>query len=145
MKPLRLSVVALAVVLSQGALAHSGEHGNSQTGPHGGQLRTGGEHHYELVVAPAELTVYVTDHAGTKLGTQGAKGHATVLSGKTKTSVALQPAGDNVLKGTGKFDPSPDMKVVVSVTLPGQPTQHARFTPMETAAVGASDEHKERP
>jgi len=88
-------------------------------------------HHLELVVKPNEVTVYLTDHAGKSQPTQGASGTATVLSGKTKTSVPLAPAADNVLKGSGKFELAPDMKVVISVTLPGQTPLQARFTPLQ--------------
>ena len=56
-----------------------------------------------------------------------------MLSGKAKASVKLQPAGDNVLKGTGKFGLAPDMKVVVSISMPGQSAQQARFTPLQKA------------
>ena len=103
--------------------------------PHDGQLKMAGPYHLELVIKPGELQVYVTDHVGTKQATQGSKGSATVLSGKKKTVVKLTPAGDNLLKGGGGFAATPDMKVVVSVTLARQAPQQARFTP------GEADEH----
>jgi len=90
-----------------------------------------GMQHYELVVKPNEVAVYLTDHAGTKQPSKGASGTATILSGKTKATVKLIPAGDNIMKGTGKFGLAPDMKVVVSITLPGQAAEQARFTPLQ--------------
>ena len=131
MKYLKSSLLAASLIFSQGAFAHSDEYLDTQAAPHGGQLRMAGMQHQELVVKPNEVTVYLTDHAGTKLDSKGATGTAVVLSGKAKASVKLQPAGDNVLKGTGKFDLAPDMKVVVSIALPGQAAEQARFTPLQ--------------
>jgi len=133
MKYLKSSLLAASLIFSQGAFAHTDEYLDIQAAPHGGQLRMAGMQHYELVVKANEVTVYLTDHAGAKLDSKGATGTATVLSGKTKASVNLLPAEDNVLKGTGKFDLAPDMKVVVSIALPGQAAQQARFTPLKKA------------
>lgn len=133
MKYLKLSLLAASLIFSQGTFAHSDEYLDTQTAPHGGQLRMAGLQHYELVVKPNEVTVYLTDHAGTKLVSKGVTGTAVVLSGKTKASVKLQPSGDNVLKGAGKFGLAPDMKVVVSISMPGQAAQQARFTPLQKA------------
>jgi hypothetical protein len=133
MKYLKLSLLAASLIFSQGALAHTDEYLDTQAAPHGGQLRMAGMYHYELVVKANEVMVYLTDHAGAKLAAKGASGTATVLSGKTKASVKLLPTEDNVLKGTGKFELLPDMKVVVSIVLPGQASQQARFTPLQKA------------
>ncbi len=54
-----------------------------------------------------------------------------MLVGKGTSNVKLEPSGKNALTGSGGFQPAPDMKVVVSVTLPGQPPVQARFTPLE--------------
>ena len=100
-------------------------------GPNGGQVRDAGKYHLELVVKDAALTVYVTGNKDAKIATNGASGSATVLVGKGTSSVKLEPSGENALAGSGGFKPAPDMKVVVSVTLPGQPPVQARFTPLE--------------
>lgn len=129
MKYLKYTVIVMALFFSQGARAHSDEYLDTQTAPHGGQLRMVGLFHYELVIKPDFVAVYLTDHAGTKQSSKGATGTATILSGKTKTTVTLLPGSDNELTGTGKFNPSPDMKVVVSITLPGKIPELGRFTP----------------
>ncbi len=131
MNYLKLSTLTLALIFSQGAFAHTEEYLDTQTAPHGGQLRMAGMQHYELVVKPNEVMVYLTDHAGTKQPSKGASGTATVLSGKSKATIKLAPTGDNALKGTGKFSLSPDMKVVVSIAMPGQAAEQARFTPLQ--------------
>lgn len=99
-------------------------------GPHKGQVKDAGKYHLELVVKDSALTVYVTGSKDAKVPTKSASGNATVLVGKSTSNVKLAPSGENMLAGSGGFQPAPDMKVVVSVTLPGQPPMQARFTPL---------------
>ena len=121
---------ALTFTLTSGpVLAHSDEYLDTVQAPHGGQLRMAGAQHFELVARRGEIMVYVTGHAGDKINTKGANGSATVLAGKTKAIINLVPAGDNMLKGAGQFELSQNMKVVLSVSLPGNPAQQVRFTP----------------
>ena len=101
------------------------------TGPNGGQIKHSGKYHLEMVVKDAALTVYVTGDKDAKVATKGATGSAKVLAGKNTSSVKLEPRGENALAGSGGFQPAPDMKVVASVTLPGQAPIQARFTPLE--------------
>ncbi|WP_126446140.1 hypothetical protein [Sulfuricystis multivorans] len=146
-----ITVAAAASLFSlstSAALAHSDEYLDTQAAPHGGQLRMAGIYHFELVVAKDSkeakdnpVIVYVTDHAGTKVPTTGAKGTVTILSGKAKTTVDLAPDGDNRLKGSGVYASTPDMKAVVSITLPGKAAEQARFTPLAKAAAMAQDGH----
>ncbi len=130
------------------ALAHTDEYLDTQQAPNGGQLRMAGVYHFELVVAKDSkeakdnpVVVYVTDHAGTKVPTAGAKGTVTILSGKAKATVNLAPDGDNRLKGSGTYASTPDMKAVVSVTLAGKAAEQARFTPLAATKEGHA-EHK---
>jgi len=106
-------------------------------GPNGGQVRDAGKYHLELVVKNAALTLYITGAKDAKVATQGATGSATVLAGKNTSNVKLEPSGGNALAGGGSFQAAPDMKVVVSVTLPGQPPIQARFPPLETPKPSA--------
>lgn len=142
MNPLKPVVLAAALLFSQGAFAHSDEYLDTQTAPHGGQLRMVGPYHYELVVKADEVSVYVTDHGGKKIDTRGATGTATLLSSAGKASVKLAPAGDNQMKATGRFALAPDMKAVVSLALTGQAPLQGRFTPMQKKAQPApADAH----
>lgn len=106
-------------------------------GPNGGQVKDAGKYHLELVAKGTALTVYVTGAKDAKVATQGATSSATVLAGKSTSSVKLEPSGENALAGSGSFQTGPDMKVVVSVTLPGQSPIQARFTPLETPKPSA--------
>jgi hypothetical protein len=131
-----------AGLIAATAFAHTDEYLDTQPTPNGGQMRMAGAWHYELVVArdsqaqqDRPVIVHVTDHAGAKVSTVGASGTATILSGKIRTTVTLSPDGDNRLRGAGKYASTPDMKVVVSVALPGKPAEQARFTPLAKAAA----------
>jgi hypothetical protein len=130
-------------------LAHSDEVLDTQKAPNGGQLLMAGVYHFELVVAKdgkeakeSPVVVYVTDHAGVKIPTVGAGGTATILAGKQKASVKLVPDGDNRLKGMATYSSTPDMKVVVSITLPGKSAEQARFTPLAAKGAASHAEHK---
>ncbi|WP_374590718.1 hypothetical protein [Aquabacterium sp.] len=119
------------------AHAHDDAYLDTQTAPHGGQLRMAGAQHFELVVVKDSptakanaVTVYVTDHAGNKTSTAGATGSVTLLSGKTKSNAPLKPDGDNKLVGQAAYASTPDLKAVVRITLAGQGEQQARFAPL---------------
>lgn len=133
-------LTAVAFVLATSATsvhAHDDAYLDTQQAPHGGQLRMAGAYHLELVVdnstpqaADKPVVVYVTDHAGQKVSTEGATGNATILAAKGKASVALVPDGDNRLKGTGRYASTADMKAIVQFTAKGQSPETARFTPL---------------
>ncbi|PKO72080.1 MAG: hypothetical protein CVU20_03810 [Betaproteobacteria bacterium HGW-Betaproteobacteria-14] len=146
-------ITSIAVLLgltfvAGGVLAHDDAYLDTQKAPNGGQLRMAGPYHYELVVVKDAkeakenaIVVYVTDHAGQKVLTEGASGTATILAGKLKATSTLKPDGDNRMKGLAKYASTPDMKVVVSITLSGKPAEQARFTPIKTN-LAANSEHK---
>ena len=131
----QINAVVLATILF--AFSVSARSDEAATGPNGGQLKHSGKYHLELVVKDTALTVYLTGDKDAKVATKGASGNATVLAGKGTSNVKLEPSGENALAGNGTFQPAPDMKVVVSVTLPGQPPAQARFTPLETPKPSA--------
>lgn len=132
---MRLLIAALlALGFAAPALAHDDATLDAMVSVHGGQLRMAGPYHFELVVRERRLSVYLSDHAGQPSASQGVSGSAIVLSGG-KATVPLQPAGENVLEGTGDFTAGPDMKVVVSLAFPDGKTWQARFTPRDKMQV----------
>ncbi|MDC8786114.1 hypothetical protein [Roseateles koreensis] len=150
MKTIKTLALAAGLILGLTPLSHAHDDAylDTQTAPHGGQLRMAAGSHYELVVVKDStgakdkpLVIYVTDHAGTKIPTAGASGSITLLSGKTKVSAALTPDGDNKLTGHAVYASTPDLKAVVKVKLAGQDEQQARFTPLATQATSHED-HK---
>ena len=151
MKKIRfIPAIALALATATTSVqAHDDAYLDTQQAPHGGQLRMAGAYHLELVVdkstpqaADKPVVVYVTDHAGQKVPTQGATGNATILAAKGKASVALVPDGDNRLKGTGNYASTPDMKAIISFTAKGQPPETARFTPLLKSKEAHMDHNK---
>jgi hypothetical protein len=138
------SITALVLggllVTGGNALAHDDAYLDTQKAPHGGQLRMAGLYHFELVVDRTSpeakekpVLVYLTDHAGQKISTSGATGSVTLLSGKARTTITLSPDGDNLLKGSGQYASTADIKAIVSITPAGQAAQQARFTPLHSA------------
>lgn len=150
MKPAKV-LIAAAMLASSVVLAHTDEYLDTLQAPHGGQLRMSGIYHFELVVArdskqPKEnpVVVYVTDHAGTKVSTVGAGGTVTIIAGKRKTNARLVPDGDNRLTASAKYASAQDMKVVVSVAMPGKVVLQARFTPLAPMAAPAKNGHMDQ-
>ena len=143
---------AIAFVLTVGTTsvhAHDDAYLDTQQAPNGGQLRMAGVYHLELVVdkstpqaADKPVVVYVTDHAGQKVSTEGATGNTTILAAKGKASVALVPDGDNRLKGTGRYASTADMKAIVQFTAKGQSPETARFTPLVKSMEAHMDHNK---
>lgn len=140
----RLRTLSLALALGLSAPSFSTAWADAVPGHHGGQVQDAGPYHIELVAKPHELTLYVLGTGNKKVDTNGAMGSATVLSGKAKETVQLAPAGENVLKGIGKFEMVADTKVAVSVTFPGQSPVQARFMPFqkESTAPGTGAKTK---
>lgn len=130
MRTLITLIAAAALGFSAQTLAHSDEYLDGQPTPHGGQMRMAGLYHFELVVKPGELTVYVTDHGDQPIATDGASGSATLLAGGQRSQIKLSPAGDNRLQGTGAFAMDEQMRAVLSIQFPGQGPEQARFTPL---------------
>lgn len=141
--------VALTLVFVWGSgtvYAHGDDmHAEVPKAANGGQVQPAGVNFLELVVAKNSkeandnpVVVFITDGHGKKLSSSGATGTATLLSGKDKTVISLTPDGDNRMKGTGKYASNPTMKAIVAITLPGRPTDQARFTPL-----AVDDGHKD--
>ena len=139
-KSMATVLLGAALALSLPAWAHTDEYLDTIAAPHGGQLRMAGPYHLELVARDKELVLYVTDHGDNPLSTDGGMGKATLQLGKTKarTTVKLEPAGENQFKGSGEFTLKPESVIVVFVKLPGQESQSARFTPLKPKAKPAA-------
>ena len=123
MKTQNAVLLAAALSLPSAAVAHG-----EKFGPNGGIVEDAGKYHVELVMKAGELRAFVTDAKNAKVDTKGAEATAIVLAGKAKATLKLVPVGGNVLAIGGSFDASAGAKVVVSLTLPGQPAAQARFT-----------------
>ena len=132
-------LISAALVVSLPAGAHTEEYFDSINAPHGGQMRMAGPYHLELVAKEKEIVLYVMDHADQKISTEGGIAKATIQIGKakSKTSIKLEPAGENTLKGTGDFAVTPQSLIVVFLKLPEHEAYSARFTPLKPKANSA--------
>lgn len=147
------AALATALICALGtpiASAHDDAYLDTVKTPHGGQLRMAGPLHLELVLdkngselKERTVSVYIADHADQPISAKGAKGSITLLAGKVKVSGDLKVDGDNRLTGKLKYAAVPGIKAVVTVTMPGQSPQQARFTPMTstTKPEHAHDDH----
>ena len=133
------ATLAVSLPLSLPVSAHTEQHFDNTTTPHGGQMRMAGPYHLELVTKEKEMIVYVTDHGDNNVPTEGGVGKASIQVGKAKpkNSIKLEPAGDNMLRGTGDFSITPETVVVVFLKLPEYEAQSARFTPLKPKAKPA--------
>lgn len=138
MKLFKTTLLAASLLFAGYAVAHTDEFLDSQKSPHDGQIRMTDMYHLELVVKDKELTVYVMNHANEAQPSAGMTATATVLSGETKTEVKLEPAEENLLKGTGDFKTSEDMKVVLSVTPAPMTVRYMPFQKAEAPAATTS-------
>ena len=115
------------VLFSSVAAAHTDEYLDTISGPHGGQLRMAGPSHYEMVITPSAVQIYVTDHANTPTSVSGATGSAMLVNGKSKQQVTLTQKGENLLEGAGTFLTAEPTRAVVKVQLKGQEAQQVLF------------------
>jgi len=125
---LAAGLLAAALLAAKVALAHTDEYFDKMRTPHGGQVRMAGPYHLELVVAGAEVKLYVNDHADNPIAT--AEGSAKVIirwSKRNRYVVVLAPAGENLLRGTGEFKLGQANDVSVLLALPGKDPQRAQF------------------
>ena len=123
----------ILLMFSSLAWSHTDEYFDTVDAPHGGQMRMAGPYDMEIITKDKEIVLYITDHANAKINIEGGIGKATVQTGKTKTTVKLQPEGDNSFKGSGDFIVTPETMIMVFVKLPEQEAQAARFTPLKSA------------
>ncbi len=132
--------ILLGMAITLPTWAHTDDYLDTLTTAHGGQLRMAGPYHLELVAKDKELVLYVTDHGDNPVKTEGGTAKATIQIGKGKagTTVKLEPAGENQMKGLGEFTVKPESVIVVFVKLAGDEAQSARFTPLKPKAKAAA-------
>jgi len=132
--------ILLGMAITLPTWAHTDDYLDTLTTAHGGQLRMAGPYHLELLAKDKELVLYVTDHGDNPVKTDNGTAKATIQIGKGKavTTVKLEPAGENQMKGLGEFTLKPESVIVVFVKLAGDEAQSARFTPLKPKAKAAA-------
>ena len=81
----------------------------------------------ELSPAGGMLMVYLRDHAGASITSNGALGEVTLLSGGAKQVLPLAPSGDNALLEEGSYQAAAGSKAVLKLTFPGKSAELFRF------------------
>ena len=127
MKSILFSLLAAASLAASLPVAPALAGAGHDHGPkHGGVVREVSSLAYELVARPDTLTLFVSDH-GKPVSTRGATAEATIYAGSGKTTVRLEPAGENRLVAKGSFKAGVGVRVIVTTTLPGKPPAKASF------------------
>ncbi len=124
-------IVLAAALLAASALPALA-HGETERGPNGGRIADVGDKHVELLARDGEIRVWVLDSGNRPQSAAGTTGSLIVQAGGRQQTVRLEPAeGGAYLVGRGDFQAARGMRVVASLTLPGQPQRQARYTPMD--------------
>lgn len=125
----RRSVFAILIAASPLPALAQGGHGHAHApGPNGGKIGEIGNTHIELVGRDGELRVYILDAQDRPSSARGITGSAIVQAGGRNQTLRFEMGpSDAYLIARGDFS-ARGARVVVSVTLPGQPSRQARFT-----------------
>lgn len=116
----------LTVLLSQPLMAHDNATLDAMSAPNGGMIRMAGSYHLELVLQSKQARVYVTDHAGKPIATQGSSAELTLM-GKTRQQIRLQPAGNNLLHGVSPELNENTYQAILRLSRPGEKEQLVQF------------------
>jgi len=73
------------------------------------------------------VMLFLTSHHGEAIATKGATGELTLLTGKNKKVLQLQPSGDNSFMANEQLNLTSGAKAIAKVTLPGKSTEQFRF------------------
>jgi len=94
---IKKTILLLVVILFVGTTARvlqAQEHAHES--PHGGQVTTVGKYHYEMVVKPGEILIYVLGDNMKTLPLKGMEGTLLVqLPDKTRKTIKLETAGES--------------------------------------------------
>jgi hypothetical protein len=91
----------------------------------------------ELRVSPRQqvtetpFVIGVTRTDGQPVATDKASGRAEFSSGGLKGVATLNSDGENLVKGYGLMSAKPDLRIAVTISLPGEPPLRAVFTPRQ--------------
>lgn len=119
--------LATALLFSSLSQAHDNATLDAMASPHGGVVRMAGAYHLELLLKPNQALLFITDHGGKSIATQGGNAELTLL-GKQKSLIQLKATTGNQLQGNSDALTSGQYRAVVKLKLPGQEEQMAQFS-----------------
>jgi nitrogen fixation protein FixH len=144
----------ISVSSMSGANAHDNAYFDAMKSANGGQTRMAGALHLELVLVKDSkmakenaVIVYVTDHAGKAIATNGATASLAIVQGKNKLNLNLVPEGENRLVGKAVYASEANLKAALTVTMMGKGAEQARFTPfaiVKKVEVKNADGHEHK-
>ena len=124
----RFLIAGLLAVTAGKALAH----GEPRRGANGGIIGDLGDRHIEMLARDGEIRIWVLDAQDRPVSAQGAAGNLIVLAQGRQQAIRLEAAdGGAALVGRGDFRAERGMRVVATMTLPGQAQRQGRFTPVD--------------
>ncbi|MGL6041025.1 MAG: hypothetical protein ACRC01_07480 [Deefgea sp.] len=115
------------VLLSLAAVAHS--HSDTPLkAEHGGTIKeSAAGHQLEIAYSASALTLYIKDHDGNKLSSDGATAELIMQHNNANTRVQLKPSGGNALSLKGDFAHLSGAVIIVKYTLKGEKLEQARL------------------
>jgi len=130
LKPIKSVLLSgLLLLLTPLAFGHGAE--SEPLNPHGGEAVHAGPYNLELLVEGTRLSLYVSDDHNHPVAVAGAQAEAVILANKQKTRLTLSHDDANRLVGQGSFAADPQMKVIVSLQLPGAKKVTGLFRPLQ--------------
>ena len=85
-------------------------------------------HQLEVTYSADALTLYIKDHDGKKLSSEGASAEMIVQQNNSNTIVQLKPSKGNALTAKGNFAQLSGAVVIVKYTMKGEKLEQARLT-----------------
>ena len=114
------------LALPVAALAQGAPHSHPP-GPNGGVIGDAGGRHYELVATAGEVRIYLLDAQDRPVPATGTTGSVIIQAQGRQQTIRLEAGqADGFLVGRGEF-PARGLRVVATLTLPGQPQRSVRF------------------
>lgn len=103
------------------------QHSHGAKGPNGGDTQDVAGIEVELVATGNTITLYVTDDDHKPLPAKSVTASALITAPGTQEPVKLEPAGDNVLKGTSKAAINAGMVVTIMIKTAAGKSGQVRF------------------
>jgi hypothetical protein len=122
--PTRRLVLSLALLPFVAQAQHKHDHKPK----YGGLVKEASGFVYELKVAPAEISVWVTDEADKPVPVRGSSAKVTLIDSGSRVEVPLVPGPDNRHFATGSFAVKPGMSALLDVAVGGKGVAKLRYT-----------------
>lgn len=118
----------LTALLAFSSLAHA--HSDVPLKPeHGGTIKESATgHQLEVAYSPSAISLYVKDHDGNKLSSDGGTAELIIQHNNTNQRVQLKPNGSNAFSIKGDYANLSGAIVIVKYTLKGEKLEQARLT-----------------